>query len=276
MYIYSIFGKIILLAASSLMFFSCTTHVYVARSGIKSYPKKEESDSVVIYNNRKDIPIDSKRIGRLTTSCVRWMENCDYTTVISLAEPKIRKIGGNALLITEYNKPSLWNSPNFLLKGDVFLVNDFFSPPDTALSFREKYLYGGIGVGPETGISIPKISFYDFQNRKFLETYYGAEAGIWWIERLSLSFDCLYGVKKNVFTFDTSIGALWISTRRDLDLGHYFHSTVNPKIGIKFWKVWLKSGPSFHLSRTDTKDYWAVEPGKIGNRYYNFEILVKF
>ncbi|HMR17923.1 MAG TPA: hypothetical protein PKA53_01370 [Sphingobacterium sp.] len=275
-YIYAVFGKMGLLVAVGLIFFSCTTQVHVTRSGFKSYPPKGESDSVVIYNNPKDIPIDSEKIGRLTTSCVQWMGNCDYTAVISLAEPKIRKIGGNALLITEYNKPSLWNANNFLLEGDVFLVNDFSSPSDTVLSFEEKYLYGGIGVGPETGISIPKISFYDFQKSKYLETYYGVEAGIWWIERFWMSLDCLYGVKKSIFTFDTSIGGWWSAPRQDVDINHYFHTTINPKIGIKFWKIWLKSGPSFHLYRTDTKVNLGVEPGKIGNRYYNFEILVKF
>ncbi len=270
------YSRLVLIVGISLIFFSCLPQIHVTKTTFKTYPAREEGDSVVIYNNQKDMPINSERIGGLEVSCTKWMENCDYTSVLSIAEPKIKRIGGNALLITEYEKPSFWNYDKFLLKGAVYLVHDFSSPPDTTLSFGEKHLYGGIGFGPETVISAPKISYYNFQYRKFLETYYGAEVGIWFIHRPWISLDGLYGVKKNLFTFDASLGGWYAPSIGYPEPKPYFHTTVNPKVGIKFWKLWLKAGPSFYLHRYSPKGEEPMDIARIGNRYYNFEILVKF
>ena len=137
--------------------------------------------------------------------------------------------------------------------------------------FSEKYLYGGFGVGPETGISLffPKVSFYNFHDRKNLSTYYGIEGvlGVFFADWYSV--DCLYGVKKNKFTIDTSIGVWWHS-----DIG--FHSTLNPKLGVKFWKMWLKAGPSIYLYRNYLEEQKGIGNfPKIGNMCYNFELLIK-
>jgi hypothetical protein len=271
-------SKIILTIIVGMKLFSCSPQVNVMRNGFKSYPPREENDSVVIYKKAQDIPIESEKIGTLQASCNPLINNCDSASIFSLAKMKIKKAGGNALLITNFEKPTLLSSMLlsnrgvFLLSGDVFLVHDFSSLPDTVkkMNFQNKYMYAGLGFGPETGISLPKISIYSFQNRKNFETYYGAEVGIWGLVAFWMSLDCLYGIKKNIFTMDTSLGAFWAvppdGTR------HYFHTTMNPKIGVKFWKLWLKAGPSIHLYRSDSD---AGSFGKIGNMYYNFEILIK-
>jgi len=264
----------------SLILFSCSPQVIV--SSWKSYPSREDSESVVIYKNTQDIPIESEKIGTLQATCKQWMENCDSVSIFSLAETKIKKAGGNALLITNFNKPTLWNNSTLSLNGDVFLVHNFSSPPDTAKENFTAKLYMGFGLGPETGISllIPKISFYDFQDRKFLSTYYGIEGTIGVIHRPWLALNCLYGVKKSIFTFDTSVGVWWLPSDNRKDethVGSHFHTTLNPKIGVKFWKVWLKGGSSIHLHKNYPKWQTPVgmtNNGKIGNMYYNFEILI--
>lgn len=278
--IYCTCSKIVLTVSVGLMFFSCSTQFKVTKTGSEYYPPREESDSVVIYKIRKDIPTDSKKIGKLSISCLQRIEDCDYTSVISLAEPKIKEIGGNALLITEHDEPSLrtpafWTYNNLVLKGDVFLVRDFSSPPDTSLSFEEKYLYGGVSFGSETAIGLPKIGFYKFQERKSLETYYGTEASVFFIGAFCMSLNGLYGVKKNIFTFDTSLAGWWAPPNQNPDSGHSFRTSINPKIGFRFWKLWLKAGPSFHLNNYDSKGNEPLDLGKIGKRYYNFEILIK-
>jgi len=152
---------------------------------------------------------------------------------------------------------------------------------DTLPGFWEKHTYLGIGFGPETGLSLilPKVSYYNFQDRKILSTYYGIEGTIGIIERPWLALDCLYGVKKSIFTFDTSAGVWWLPGDKRNDgyyVGSHFHATINPKIGFKFWKVWLKAGPSVHLYRDYPKGKEPVgmtNLGKIGNMYYNFEVL---
>jgi len=203
------------------------------------------------------------------------------------------KKGGNALLINEFKKPTLWNNFRFWLNGDVLLISDFSYPPDNTMSshkdkfgnFKEKYMYVGFGAGPETGLSLlmPKLSYYNFQNRKNLSTYYGIEGSYWIIIAQWMSLDFLYGVKKNIFTFDTSIGVWWYpkldnkNTSSEV-VGPYFHSTLNPKIGVKLGRVWLKGGPSIFLYKNYPKDQGPIgitDMIKIGHTLCNFEILIK-
>ena len=278
---------IILTSIISLTLFSCSPQVNVFVR--KSYPAREENEPIVIYQKQQDVPIKSEKIGTLEAICTNWMEDCDSASIFSIAETKINKAGGNALLITKFKQQLSENNSKLRLTGDVLFVSDFSSPPDTALSFFEKYMYLGLGAGPETGISlfIPKISYYNFQDRKILSTYYGIEASLWVIERPMMSLDCLYGVKKSIFTLDTSVGVWWLPKTKfgkdennfDVIRGPYFHTTINPKIGIKFWKVWLKGGPSVHLYKDYPKDQEALDFTKIikvGNTLCNFEILIKF
>ena len=158
------------------------------------------------------------------------------------------------------------------------------SPPDTTLSFAEKHTYIGFGAGAETGISfmLPKFSYYNFQNRKSFETYYGIEGSAWIIHAFWTSLNCLYGVKKDSFTFDISTGMWWYPKLKNEDgsegWGPYFRTTLNPKVGFKFKGVWLKAGPSIPLYRNYSKEQerlGIVDFIKIGNMYYNFEILIK-
>jgi hypothetical protein len=141
-------------------------------------------------------------------------------------------------------------------------------------------IYFGFGVGPETGMSLflPKLSYYKFQSRKNFETYYGIEGTIGMtLHSPYISFDALFGVKKNVFTFDNSIAVLYFPRYNDTTdtFDYYHHATFNPKIGIKFWKVWLKAGPSLFLYRDYPKETGHFGNFvKIGNIYYNFEVLI--
>jgi hypothetical protein len=163
----------------------------------------------------------------------------------------------------------------------------FSSPPDTVLSLNKtklddfaENLYIGFGIGPETGLSLflPKISYYDFRDSKFLSTYYGVEGCIGIIEAPWMSLDCLYGVKKSIVTLDGSFGLWWYPGHKyDKIYNSDFHLTLNPKIGLKFWKIWLKGSPSFFVynySKGQEKQGIGYSP-KLGNLYYNFEILIK-
>ena len=281
-------GRIILIGVVGLIFFSCSPQVIISSS--KSYPPREDNEPVVFYKKAQDIPIESEEIGKLEVTCGQQIGNCDSTFVFSVIETKIKKAGGNALLITniQTTKPQYWTfHPTYgkqensilLLNGDVFLVSNISSPPDTTKT--KAAIIFGVGFGQEIGISFPfpKIGYYNFQDRKILSTYYGIEGCIGMFNSPWLSLDCLYGVKKSIFTLDTSIGVWWLPKSKygDIVNGPHFHSTINPKVGIKFWKVWLKAGPSIHLYRNYPKgqeDLGIANMGKIGNKYYNFEILI--
>jgi hypothetical protein len=159
-----------------------------------------------------------------------------------------------------------------------------FAHTDTTKTEEKHQFTLGFGFGPETGFAImlPKISYYNFQDRKIFSTYYGIETTIGMIHTPQFALNCLYGIKRNIFTLDASVGAWWLPKRTYKDtgktIGPYFHSTINPKFGIKFWKVWLKVGPSIHLYKNyrpkGQEPAGIVNLGKVGNNYYNFEILI--
>jgi len=165
----------------------------------------------------------------------------------------------------------------------VGLTNEIYSQ-DKLDSLIKKHIYVGLGVGPETGISgfLPKISYYSFKERKRIDSYYGIEGSVWVVEAAMLSADFLYGIKMNRLTVDNSIGLWWYPKTDENDYkeayGPYFHVTLNPKLGIKFWKLWIKTGPSIFIFRhypESEEKLKLLDITKIGSVYYNFEILIK-
>ena len=140
-----------------------------------------------------------------------------------------------------------------------------------------------MGIGPETLLSLflPKVSLYNFHEYRYFDTYYGIEGTIGILVAQWYSFDCIFGVKKNNFSFDTSIGVFWYPKQKfDAEpAGPYFHSTLNPKIGIKIWNLWFKAGPSIFLYKDHPENQETLGMmnfTKFGNVHYNFEILVNF
>jgi len=164
------------------------------------------------------------------------------------------------------------------------VVGEIYSQEKTD-SFIKKHFYGGFGIGPETGISgiLPKISYYSFKERKSIESYYGIEGSVWVVGAGMFSADFVYGIKKSIFTIDSSIGLWWYpKTDRNkykTSIGPYFHGTINPKLGIKFWKLWIKAGPGIFIFRDYPKSeeqFGILDITKLGNTHYNIEILFKF
>ncbi len=166
----------------------------------------------------------------------------------------------------------------------LLVFNKKIYSQDKLDSLIKEHFYAGLGVGPETGMSgmFPKISYYNFKVRKRIERYYGFEGSIWIVGAAMFSADILYGIKKNSLTLDNSIG-IWRYPKTEKtdykdSYGPYFHATLNPKIGIKFWKLWIKAGPSIFIFKDYPKNQEKLkfmDITKIGKNYYNFEILVK-
>ena len=282
----------ICLAATTL--FSCAPQVNFTRVGSQSFPPRADNDSVVIYHRAQDIPIDSERIGRIAFECSAAMITrepfyCNSETALSLAKERVNRAGGNALLITTLQEPTFWNQGRLTLRGDVFLVHDFYSPLPS-LDTARVVGYSGIGFGPETGISLmlPSIRGYYFQNRGNFYTYFGVGGNFNIVAAFFCSLSVSYGIQRNIFTLDTSIGAWWFPRRSGYRsrnpysevewpaVGPYFDLAINPKIGLRFRNVWLRAGPSIPLYRSYPK---GGEPfahlGRIGNMHFNFEILFR-
>ena len=151
------------------------------------------------------------------------------------------------------------------------------------LQKQDQKLFMGFGVGPEMGISLmlPKLSFNQFYEEKNFEFFHATETTINLVGTFTLAANMSLGIKKKIFTIENSLGFWWYpKTTNSVNdqIGPFFHLSNNPKLGFKFWRLWLKAGPSFVFY----KDYntFGVQPGligltKFGKLQYNFEILIR-
>ena len=74
---------------------------------------------------KEDLPAGSKEIGQVRVSDTEFSTGCDSLTVISKIKNEARKAGGNAVLITEHKKPSVWGSSCHQMTAMVLNVSDF-------------------------------------------------------------------------------------------------------------------------------------------------------
>ncbi|NDV65065.1 hypothetical protein [Bacteroides sp. 224] len=136
---------------------SCSPQIH--RSIKKSYSPTNEEDTIVFYQKPHDIPINYEILGKLEISCIDGInKSCDSSSIFMFAENETRKIGGNALLVNKYKKPTLFNS-DIRLKAQMLKVHDFLAPIDSFHSKRiisklETYKKGTIDLR----LSLPYIN----------------------------------------------------------------------------------------------------------------------
>lgn len=256
----------------------------------------QKTSDVLIVNKIKDaISIPDATFIKEITIKTKWFSPLKPSRVfINQAIDSTRLYGGNTFQITRFKKVnyygySIFNKEKYArnLKGKIYYlsemqVSEFKKIRDSIRAKKRKRtaqrpIYVGLSVGSETVMGLPKVSFYNFQKRNSWNTYYAAEGSLWFVEALWFSADVLYGVQKNFLTFDTSVGVWWYPYIKEYKTGPYFHATLNPKIGIRLGKVWLKAGPSFILYKDYAKGNkpGVIDMTKINNVAYNFEIQFK-
>lgn len=95
-----------LLAGMALV--SCSPKV--SKMITKSYQPVPENEEITIYFNQHHVTSNAETLGVAAAGDGGFTTNCDSLAIISLLKAEARKIGGNALLITEHIRPSFWGS----------------------------------------------------------------------------------------------------------------------------------------------------------------------
>lgn len=96
----------------------------------KTYPALETDSPVEVYMLKQAVPKQSESLGVVSVGDTGFSTKCDSATVIGLIKEKARQSGGNAVLITEYVKPSFWGSSCHQMTATVLKVYDFLLPED--------------------------------------------------------------------------------------------------------------------------------------------------
>ncbi len=76
---------------------------------VKSYPAVAQ-EQVTVYWDRSEVPENSEELGAIVVTDGGFTTQCDSLTVINLVKQESGKMGGNAALITEHKRPSIWTS----------------------------------------------------------------------------------------------------------------------------------------------------------------------
>ncbi len=169
---------------------------------MKSYPALSSEEPVIVYTNDKFLPKDAETIGKIKVSDSGFTVQCDSITVIELVKDESRKMGGNAVFVTEHIKPSFWGSSCHQMAANSLRVNEssFIMGDDSISHFtNEKNIkperklskfafYIGGGYGWRTAKMNP--DFNDFQR-----SYYKKLAsGPVWDASFSYYFNDIYGL----------------------------------------------------------------------------------
>ncbi|GHV10647.1 hypothetical protein FACS1894162_5260 [Bacteroidia bacterium] len=93
----------------------------------KTYPVNEADKSVTVFMDPSLAPTNSESLGVVSITDSGFSTKCDSVTVVELLKEEAHKAGGNAVLVTEYIRPSIWKSSCHQMTGTVLRVHDFDS-----------------------------------------------------------------------------------------------------------------------------------------------------
>ncbi len=114
--------KIVVFFIISFLFVSCAPRI----SSQISSPKTPllENQNVVVFEVNEEVPKNTSFIGNISLGDSGFTTNCDFETIINIAKSEARKVGGNALKITEHILPSFFGSSCHRIKADILEISE--------------------------------------------------------------------------------------------------------------------------------------------------------
>jgi hypothetical protein len=109
--------------AIAFTFTACSPHV--GSMITKTYPVNESDPLVTVFMDPSLAPTNSESLGVVSITDTGFSTQCDSVTVVELLKKEAHKAGGNAVVVTEYIRPSIWRSSCHQMTGTVLRVHDF-------------------------------------------------------------------------------------------------------------------------------------------------------
>jgi hypothetical protein len=200
---------------------------------MKSYPALDANAQVIIYTPSQPIPDGTEALGTVTVADGGATVRCDSLTMITHVQAEAKKIGGNAVLITEHRRPSVFGNNCHQFKGTILRLAD---PAAAALS------------DPDDSLAVHYIAAP--AGRQLPRWHFGVDAGIGW--RTNKAFPGLdAGWKEH-------INSLRFGTSWNLH-GNYFFSDG---MGIRLLYQGSRAAYSSMASLTSKEDGTTIVSGK--------------
>ena len=91
----------------------------------KTYPTISYNQEVKVFGLKTVLPANVEVIGSVKIGDSGLTLNCTYEIVLENAKNEARKIGGNAIIITEHLYPNLLGSSCHRIKAHILKIIDF-------------------------------------------------------------------------------------------------------------------------------------------------------
>jgi len=112
--------KLLLITGTILLLTSCSATL--TSSMVKTYPPLHYQEDVIVFNLSEPVPPNAEKLGTIKTGDSGFSTNCNYATVVDMAKTEARKVGGNAIKITQHKRPDFLSSCH-RINADVLRVD---------------------------------------------------------------------------------------------------------------------------------------------------------
>ena len=112
--------NLFLLAGIILLFTSCSPKL--TSTIVKRYPALQYQEEVRVFGINVPPPPSAEKLGNVYIGDSGFSVNCGYDVVIDMAKMEARKVGGNAVKITQHSLPDFWSSCH-RIRADVLRID---------------------------------------------------------------------------------------------------------------------------------------------------------
>ena len=133
--------KFLLIIGTILFLTSCSAKL--TSSLLKTYPPLHYLEEVRVFSINESIPPNAEKLGTIKIGDSGFSTNCNYATVVDMAKIEARKVGGNAIKITQHKKPDFLSSCH-RINADVLRIDSIetYAPeaePIDSVMLKENY-----------------------------------------------------------------------------------------------------------------------------------------
>lgn len=192
----------------------------------------------------------------VTISDAGFTVTCDSTTVINRIKDEARKIGGNAVCITEHKKPSFWGSSCHQMTAIILKVKDFAQSNDSIdNSVKEltevqnaimKPVLPKFKIGANIGYGWRRADLGDLEGDQ-RDFYKKMMSGIIWDGSFHYYFNDTYGLGLLYYSYSASNSIYAQMTAPVIETG-----MLNSKTAITF------IGPAFVMRAATNDRKWFL------------------
>jgi len=108
----------------------------ISTSIYKKYEALEYTEDVMIFGMEDTEPENAEQLGTVKIGDTGFSTGCSFETVLEKAKIEARRIGGNAIKITEHTPPSTWGSSCHRIKANILRIENIKDYAVTAMSYN--------------------------------------------------------------------------------------------------------------------------------------------